>query len=71
MGCPSGPLACQHSDGWQCSYKPRLGQARPAGFVRLGLEHFDWLAECFRFDGNGQVAQAPSLDEVRGHVEAR
>ena len=70
-GQPERPLACQFYDAWQCSYKPRLGQARPANFVRLGLEHFDWLAECFRFDGNGQVAQTPGVEDVRRQVEAR
>jgi hypothetical protein len=71
FGQPERPLPCQFYDAWQCSYKPRLGQARPAGYIRLGLEHFDWLAECYRFDGDGRVVQSPGLEDIRGHVEAR
>ncbi len=71
FGQPERPLACQYYDAWQCSYKPHLGQPRPAGYLRLSLEHFDWLAECYRFDSNGQVTHHPGVDEVREHVEAR
>lgn len=71
FGQPERPLACQFYDAWQCSYKPRLSQPRPAGYIRLGLEHFDWLAECYHFDGIGQVTHSPAVDEVREHVEAR
>jgi hypothetical protein len=68
-GLPERPLPCQFYDAWQCSYKPRLSNARPAGYVRLGFDHFDWLAECYQFDSTGQVVHSPGLEEIRGHVE--
>jgi len=70
-GQPERPLPCQYYDAWQCSYKPRLGQPRPAGYLRLGLQHFDWLAECYQFDGDGRVTVSPSLDDMRQHIEHR
>ncbi len=70
-GQPERPLLCRYYDAWQCLYKPRLGQPHPAGYIRLSLEHFDWLAECYAFDGEGRVTHSPSLDEMREHVEAR
>ncbi len=70
-GQPERPLACQYYDAWQCSYKPRLGQSRPASYLRLGLEHFDWLAECYRFDGDGHITYSPNLADLRQHVETR
>jgi len=70
-GQPERPLPCQYYDAWQCSYKPRLSQPRPADYIRLGLEHFDWLAECYQFDADGHIAHSPDLNEMRQHVEAR
>ena len=69
-GQPERPLLCQYYDAWQCTYRPTLGSPRPAGFVRLGLEEFDRLAECFDFDPNGQIIRHPSVEDIRGHIEA-
>jgi len=71
FGQPERQLPCQYYDAWQCSYKPRLSQPRPADYIRLGLEHFDWLAECYQFDADGHIAHSPDLNEMRQHVEAR
>jgi hypothetical protein len=70
-GLPERPLPCNYYDAWQCSYKPRLGQPRPNNFVRMRFEHFDALAETFRFDAHGQVVRSPTLPELREHIEAR
>jgi hypothetical protein len=68
-GQPERPLPCQYYDAWQCSYKPRLSVPRPADYLRLGLEQFDALAECYQFEANGHIAHSPSLDEMRQRVE--
>jgi hypothetical protein len=70
-GLPQRPLHCRYYDAWKCTFKTQFGLPRPPGFLRLRLEQFDWLAECYRFDGAGTIVTAPSIDEVRAHVEAR
>ena len=64
------PLVCAYYDEWVCNYRPRYGQARPDGYIRLKLEHWHWLTECFQFDQFGAIAKAPSFAEIRGHIEA-
>lgn len=70
-GRPERPILCGYYDALKCQYKPRFGQPRPNGFLRVRLEHFDWLAECFTFDEAGSILAMPPVDDVRRHLEAR
>lgn len=70
-GLPQRPLHCRYYDAWKCTFKSQFGLPRPAGFLRLRLEQFAWLAECFRFDQQGIIVQAPPTADIRAHVEAR
>ena len=63
------PLVCTYYDEWVCNYRPRFGQARPEGYLRLKLEHWKWLTECFQFDQFGEIAKFPSFAEIRSHIE--
>ncbi len=69
-GQPDRPLVCQYYDAWTCTYRPSLGSPRPAGFVRVGFEEFDRLAECFDFDSDGKITRQPGVDDIRAHIEA-
>jgi hypothetical protein len=69
-GQPERPLVCQYYDAWTCTYRPSLGSPRPAGFVRVGFEEFDRLAECFDFDSDGKITRQPGVDDIRTHIEA-
>ena len=71
FGQPERPLLCRYYDAWKCQYKPQFGQPRPAGFLRLRLEHLDYLGECMAFDEQGRTVQLPPMAEIRQHVEAR
>jgi hypothetical protein len=68
---PERPLLCKYYDAWKCTYKPNFGTPKPAGFLRLKLEQFNWLGECFQFDEFGNITQFPSVDEIRDHVEVQ
>jgi hypothetical protein len=68
-GKPERPLRCGFYDAWDCTYKSRFGLPRPKGFLRVRLEQFAWLAECFEFAQDGEVAGFPSLAAIRQHVE--
>jgi hypothetical protein len=70
-GQPERPLRCGYYDEWDCTYKSRFGTPRPRGFLRLRLEQFAWLAECFEFNGEGEIVQIPALSDLRQHVERR
>jgi Fe-S-cluster containining protein len=65
------PLTCTYYDEWTCSYRPRFGQARPEGYLRLKLEQWKWLTECFQFDSFGEIAHFPTFADIRAHVEGR
>ena len=69
-GQPERPLLCTYYDANKCTYRIHFGQPRPAGHVRLSLEQFPLLTECFRFDAHGTVIEALSTDGIRAHVEA-
>lgn len=71
FGAPERPLICKYYDAWKCTYRPNFGLPRPEGFLRLRLEHWKWLTECFRFNEFGQVTEAASLPDIRRHIEAR
>jgi hypothetical protein len=70
-GKPERPLRCGYYDAWDCTYKSRFGNPRPRDFLRLKLEQFPWLAECFEFDGDGEIVRFPTLAVIRQHVEDR
>lgn len=65
------PLVCTFYDEWVCNYKPRFSQARPEGYLRLRLEHWRWLTECFQFDPFGEIASFPTFVQIRAHIESR
>lgn len=71
FGSPERPLICKYYDAWKCTYKPNFGLPRPEGFIRLRLEHWAWLTECFRFNEFGHVTEATPLADIRRHIEAR
>lgn len=70
-GQPERPLECRYYDAWKCTYRIEFGQPRPAGAVRVRLEHFDALTECLAFDNDGAVLSLPTVTELRSHVEER
>jgi hypothetical protein len=70
-GQPERPLLCKYYDAWKCTYRINFGLPRPPGFMRVRLEQFDWLAECFQFDQHGAIAQFPSTSAIRSHIEER
>jgi hypothetical protein len=70
-GQPAWPLLCKYYDAWKCSYRVHFGQPRPAGYLRISLDQFTWLTECFRFDADGNVLEHLPTEEIRAHVEAR
>jgi hypothetical protein len=71
FGRPERPLLCKYYDAWKCTYKAHFGLPRPTGFLRVRLEEFPWLAECFRFDEHGTMAQLLPTESIREHIEAR
>ena len=70
-GMTERPLLCKYYDALKCTYRTNFGLPRPAGFVRVKLEQFEWLAECFQFDQHGAVVEAPPAEAIRSHVEDR
>ncbi|MGE5594621.1 MAG: hypothetical protein ACM3S1_01150 [Hyphomicrobiales bacterium] len=70
-GQPERPLLCRYYDAWKCFYRPHFGKARPEEYLRIGLEEFEALTECFLFDDHGMVVAAASLEETREHIESR
>lgn len=71
FGSPERPLICKYYDAWKCTYRPNFGRPRPDDFLRIRLEQWEWLTECFRFDEFGQVAGPVSVADIRPHIEAR
>jgi hypothetical protein len=39
--------------------------------MRLKLEQWKWLTECFQFDSFGEIAHFPTFADIRTHVESR
>jgi hypothetical protein len=70
FGQPERPLTCRYYDEWKCLYKVRFGQPRPSDFVRVALDQFEALAECFRFDSQGTIVEYRSSEDIRRHLEA-
>lgn len=70
-GQPVRPLLCKYYDANKCTYRVHFGQARPPGYLRLSLEQYPLLTECFRFDGHGTIVEALSSEGIRAHIEAR
>jgi Fe-S-cluster containining protein len=70
-GQPERPLLCKYYDALKCTFKPRFGQARAPDFLKVGLEHFGWLSECYALDDNGRLVGAMALPDIRGHIETR
>lgn len=68
-GQPQRPLICKYYDAWKCTYKINFGLPRPAGFLRVKLEQFRWLTECFQFDQTGAIVQFPATDMIRDYIE--
>ena len=68
---PERPLICKYYNAWTCTYKPQFGLPRPNGFVRIKLEQFEWLTECFGLDEAGAIVQFPTVEFIRNHVEQR
>jgi Fe-S-cluster containining protein len=68
-GMNTRPLLCKYYDAWKCTYKKNFGTPRPPGFLRVKLDHFKWLIECFKFDEFGNIVQALSTDAIRQYVE--
>jgi Fe-S-cluster containining protein len=70
-GQPERPLVCKYYDAWKCTYRVHFGLPRPPGMVRLRLEEFAWLTECFRFDEFGATLERLPVDAIREHIEAQ
>lgn len=68
-GEPQRPLICRYYDAWKCDYKPQYGQTRPDGFMRLRLEQFAWLKDCYSFDDQGRIMGLPPVEMVRQYIE--
>ena len=69
FGQPERPLKCHDIDASQCDVRVRLGQPRTTGFLRLRLQQFPLLTECFTFDEAGAVTAIASTEAIRAHVE--
>jgi hypothetical protein len=69
-GQPERPQVCRYYDAWKCTYRVQFGLPRPDGFVRVRLEEFGWLTECFRFDELGTTVQRLPSEAIREHIEA-
>jgi hypothetical protein len=69
-GTDQRPLKCSYYNALTCSYRGRLGVARPDAIVRARLEHFETIAESVGFDDLGQVVAIPSLDLMRARIES-
>lgn len=65
------PLLCKYYDAWKCDYKPQFGQARPAGFMRVRLEQWEWLVGSLAYNEDGTILAIPPLEELRLSVEAQ
>lgn len=70
-GQPERPLICKYYDAWKCTYRINFGLPRPPSFLRLKLEQFDWLTECFDFDEYGAIIQIPPAEAIRSHIEEK
>lgn len=68
-GSPERPLRCQYFDGAHCPYPTLLGEARPQGFVRVGLDRFAGLEAALRYDGLGNLVELPAAETVRASIE--
>jgi Fe-S-cluster containining protein len=69
FGQPERPLRCHYMDASQCQVRVQFGQPRTAGFLRLRLQQFPLLAECFTFDEAGTVTSMADTEGIRAHVE--
>ena len=68
-GKPERPQVCKYYDAWKCTYRVHFGVPRPAGLVRVRLEEFAWLTECFRFDEFGTTVERLPAEGIRAHIE--
>lgn len=68
---PARPMLCRYYDASSCNYTVQFGTPRPAGFLRLRLEQFDWLVAALRFQEDGAVQALPAAEELRLFVEER
>lgn len=64
------PLICKYYDAWKCTYRVQFGLPRPEKFLRVRLEQFPWLAECFPFDEHGRITAMPAAEQIRQHIES-
>jgi hypothetical protein len=69
-GQPERPLICKYYDALKCTYRINFGLPRPQGFLRVRLEQFLWLTDCFQFDQHGNIIQFPPLETIRSYIEA-
>lgn len=70
-GQASRPLICKYYDAWKCTYRVQFGLPRPENFLRVRLEQFPWLTECFPFDAQGNITAMPPTEVIRQHIESR
>jgi hypothetical protein len=70
-GQPERPLICNYYDAWKCTYRINFGLPRPAGFLRVRLEQFQAVSECFGFDQHGVIVQFPPTEAIRQNIEER
>jgi len=70
-GKPERPLLCKYYEASKCTYKAHFGTPRPGNFLRVQLEQFQWLIECFTFNENGTIVQFPPSEALRNYIEQR
>lgn len=70
-GEASRPLICKYYDALKCTYRGQFGLPRPDNFLRVRLEQFPWLSECFPFDDQGNIIAMPTSEQMREHIESR
>lgn len=68
-GQPERPLICKYYDAHKCTYKPNFGTPRPEGFLRIKLDEFNAMTECFEFDEFGNIAEFPPVEAIRTYIE--
>lgn len=68
-GRPERPLLCRYYDASHCSYKHRLGEERPAGYLRIGYPEYVMLLDTYRFDDAGVITHGWDVETLRRQVE--
>ncbi len=68
-GQPERPNLCTYYDEWSCAYRVQFAGDHPNADPIARAEQWELLVSCFRFDGDGNVAEMLTSDGI-GHILA-